>query len=161
MEEDSLWQFSGTDFNVKKLAAIARKKGVVSFSDTSKVAVERSRAMLEEWLKDEKIVYGVTTGFGPLVSTLIPSKYQEELQANLIRSHSANVGPIFSVEETRAAMALRLNAFAKGASAIRLSTVETMIEMLNAGVHPRIPEWGSVGASGDLTPSSHIALAIM
>ncbi|PIR74643.1 MAG: tyrosine 2,3-aminomutase, partial [Candidatus Magasanikbacteria bacterium CG10_big_fil_rev_8_21_14_0_10_47_10] len=115
----------------------------------------------DSWVADEKIIYGVTTGFGPMVSTLIPSKYQTDLQENLIRSHSTNVGPVFSAEEVRAAMLLRMNAFAKGYSAIRVDVANLLVSMLNHGIHPQVPQWGSVGASGDLTPSAHIALAIM
>ncbi len=141
--------------------AVARDGKQVTIDSNSVTKMAASRALLDRWVENEEIVYGITTGFGPFVSTLIPKKYQSELQQNLLRSHATNVGPVFSREETRAAMLLRLNAFSKGFSAIRLETVELLRAMLNKGVHPQIPQWGSVGASGDLTPSSHIALALM
>jgi len=151
----------GDNLSLEELAKVAQDGEKIEFSATSQKKMRESREMLEKWVAEEKIVYGVTTGFGPFVSVLIPTKYQTELQENLIRSHSANVGPLFSSEETRAAMLLRLNAFAKGCSAIRLETADTLKAMLNNQIHPSIPQWGSVGASGDLTPSSHIALALM
>ncbi len=161
MNESRQVVLDGNNLTLEGLREIARFGDEAVIAEESKVRMQASRTMLDEWIADEKIIYGITTGFGPLVSTLIPTKYQSDLQINLIRSHSANVGPAFSREETRAAMALRLNAFAKGYSAIRLETVELLRQMLNAGIHPRIPQWGSVGASGDLTPSAHIALALM
>jgi MIO-dependent L-tyrosine 2,3-aminomutase len=151
----------GENLKISELAAISRSGVKATLDDKLIDKMQRSREMLEKWIEEERIVYGVTTGFGPLVSRLIPTKFQTDLQVNLIRSHSANVGPVFSKENTRAAMALRINAFAKGFSAIRVETVDRLKQMLNAGVHPRVPEWGSVGASGDLTPSAHIALALM
>ena len=151
----------GDSLTIQDFIRVVRCYETVSIASESKKKMGASRALLEEWVKDEKVIYGITTGFGPMVSTLIPTKYQTELQQNLIRSHSANVGPIFSIEETRAAMLLRLNAFAKGYSAVRLETAELLQNMINQGIHPRISEWGSVGASGDLTPSAHIALSLM
>ena len=151
----------GESLTIESLARVARRDIPVTLSPESKKKIQESREMLEQWLKDEKVVYGVTTGFGPMVSILIPAKYQTELQENLIRSHSANVGPRFSKEEVRAAMLLRVNVFAKGYSGIRLETVELLRSMLDAGIHPQVPQWGSVGASGDLNPSAHIGLAVM
>lgn len=151
----------GEHLTVSDIAAVARNSRKVALAPGRRQALAASRAVLDAWVQEEKIVYGITTGFGPFVSTLIPAKYQTPLQENLIRSHAANVGPIFPPEETRAAMLLRLNVFAKGYSAIREETVDLLCAMLNAGVHPQIPQWGSVGASGDLNPSAHIALALM
>lgn len=151
----------GEHLTLADVVSVARQHTPVGIQKTALKKMATSRAMLDEWLKEEKIVYGITTGFGPFVSTLIPKKYQSDLQENLIRSHSANVGPMFSREETRAAMLLRLNAFSKGYSAIRIETVNLLLAFLNSGIHPQIPQWGSVGASGDLNPSSHVALALM
>ena len=161
MDQNLVLELNGEKLTISQLSNVARNSKRVSLGAGSIVKINASRAMLDKWIKEGKVVYGITTGFGPMVSTLIPPKYQTELQENLIRSHSANVGPIFSQEETRAAMALRINTFAKGYSGIRLETVELLKAMLNHGIHPRIPQWGSVGASGDLTPSAHIGLALM
>ena len=151
----------GLNLTPEQLVGVARGGEKVFLNKGVERRISASREMLEKWIKEEKIVYGVTTGFGPFVSVLIPTKYQSQLQHNLIRSHSANVGPLFSREEVRAAMTLRVNAFAKGCSAVRLTTVNLLLELLNRGIHPCIPEWGSVGASGDLTPSAHVALTLM
>lgn len=152
---------TGNDLAAFDVVAIARDNQSITISPESAKKMAMSRAMLEQWIKEGKVVYGVTTGFGPMVSTLVPPKYQTDLQENLIRSHAANVGPSFAREEVRAAMTLRLNAFSKGYSAVRLETAELLKEMVNRGVHPVVPQWGSVGASGDLTPSAHIALTMM
>lgn len=151
----------GASLKIENVAQVARQNKKVEIAEKNKKLMAASREMLETWVKKGKVVYGITTGFGPMVSTLIPTQYQSELQINLIRSHSSNVGPIFSKEETRAAMLLRTNCLSKGYSAIRVETVELLKEMLNRGIHPQIPQWGSVGASGDLTPSAHVALALM
>ncbi|MBP9695206.1 MAG: tyrosine 2,3-aminomutase [Candidatus Magasanikbacteria bacterium] len=151
----------GENLSLKDVVGVARQNKIVALLPENREKMEKSRSMLDKWIEEEKIVYGITTGFGPFVSTLIPTRYQTDLQENLIRSHAANVGPNFSDEEVRAAMLLRTNAFAKGFSAIRLETVDLLISFLNAGIQPVVPEWGSVGASGDLTPSAHIALSLM
>lgn len=151
----------GENLKLEDVHAVSEDFVQVLVSKESKKRIDQSRKMVDVAVEDEKIVYGVTTGFGPFVSVLIPKKYQTDLQENLIRSHASNVGPLFSVEETRAAMLLRINAFSKGYSGIRNEVVELLAQMLNKKVHPCIPQWGSVGASGDLTPSAHIALSLM
>lgn len=161
MEEMEFLSLTGGDLDITQLHNVACDGKKVKLSEEAIERIKESREMLETWVDEEKIVYGITTGFGPFVSVLIPKKHQSDLQENLIRSHSANVGPLFSKEEVRAAITLRINAFCKGYSAIRLETVELMVEMLNKGVHPCVPQYGSVGASGDLTPSAHIALSLM
>ncbi|MFA7314818.1 MAG: tyrosine 2,3-aminomutase [Candidatus Magasanikbacteria bacterium] len=160
-EEVEYLFLTGEGLDITQVHNVACESKKVKLSEEAKNKIKESREMLETWVDEEKIVYGITTGFGPFVSVLIPKKHQTELQENLIRSHSSNVGPLFSKEEVRAAMLLRINAFCKGYSAIRLETVELMVDMLNNGVHPCVPQFGSVGASGDLTPSAHIALSIM
>ncbi|MEM2102937.1 MAG: histidine ammonia-lyase, partial [Candidatus Bathyarchaeia archaeon] len=123
--------------------------------------VQKSRKVLEEFVKKKKIIYGVTTGFGALGNVTISADDVEDLQVNLIRSHSACVGKHMEREAVRALMLLRANTLAKGYSGVRLETLETLIQMLNKGVHPVIPEKGSVGASGDLGPLSHMVLVMM
>src|SRR5690606_1266751 len=110
-----------------------------------------------EW---QRAVYGVTTGFGRFSEVAIPRDHLEELQLNLIRSHACGVGEPLSRPETRAITLLRANVLAKGYSGVRPEVVELLLEMLNRGVHPVIPEQGSVGASGDLAPLSHLALVL-
>ena len=107
------------------------------------------------------VVYGVTTGFGSFADVHIPLDRLRELQLNLMRSHAAGVGAPLGEEETRALMLLRANVLARGFSGVRLETLELLVEMLNRRVHPVVPSQGSVGASGDLAPLAHLALALV
>jgi histidine ammonia-lyase len=119
--------------------------------------VKRSRDFVDEALRRGEKIYGVTTGFGLLCDNLISLPQIEELQRNLIRSHSVGVGPFFDEVTTRGVMVLRANVIAKGYSGVRLEVLRRLAEMVNRGVHPLIPEQGSVGASGDLAPLAHLA----
>ncbi|HEX2092658.1 MAG TPA: histidine ammonia-lyase [Longimicrobiaceae bacterium] len=123
--------------------------------------MRRSRAVVERAVERGAAVYGVTTGFGRLADVAIPLDRLEELQVNLIRSHAAGVGTPLPREEARAVTLLRANVLAKGYSGIRPEVVELLLELLNRGVTPVIPEQGSVGASGDLAPLSHLALVLI
>jgi histidine ammonia-lyase len=123
--------------------------------------MRRSREVVERAAREGRVVYGVTTGFGRLAETVIPPDRVEELQINLIRSHACGIGPALPRAEVRAVTLLRANVLAKGFSGIRPEVVELLLELLNRGVHPVIPEQGSVGASGDLAPLSHLALVLV
>ncbi|HET7322439.1 MAG TPA: aromatic amino acid lyase, partial [Longimicrobiaceae bacterium] len=116
--------------------------------------VRRSRAVVEAAVEEGRVVYGVTTGFGRLSEVAIPRDQLEALQLNLIRSHACGVGDPLSREEVRAITLLRANVRAKGFSGVRPEVVGQLTALLNRGVHPVIPEQGSVGASGDLAPLS-------
>lgn len=131
------------------LAASARKR------------VERSRRCVEELLAGGATLYGVNTGFGKLANQRIPPQEVLALQENLLRSHAVGMGALLSIPVSRLALALRIQALAKGYSGVTLELVETLIEMYNRGVVPAIPEQGSVGASGDLAPLAHLALVVM
>ncbi len=125
-------------------------------------ALERmnaSRAVIERLVKADTAVYGVNTGFGKMASTRISRDEIRQLQLNLVRSHACGVGTPLSEHATRAMLALRANAIAKGFSGVRPVVAETLVAMLNRGVHPVIPSQGSVGASGDLAPLAHLAQA--
>ena len=111
--------------------------------------------------KDAPAVYGVNTGFGALAETRIAPEDIAKLQRNLIRSHACGVGPNLPDEAVRAMMVLRAQVVAMGHSGVRREVVDLLIAMINAGVSPRIPAQGSVGASGDLAPLAHLALALM
>jgi len=121
----------------------------------------RSRAVVEDAIARGAVVYGVTTGFGRLAETVIPLDRIEELQLNLIRSHACGTGAPLTRAETRAITLLRANVLARGFSGIRPVVVRRLLDLLNRGVHPVIPEQGSVGASGDLAPLSHLALVLL
>ena len=112
-------------------------------------------------MDEEKAFYGVTSGFGALSSVSIPKNDTRQLQKNILMSHSAGVGNPFKAETVRAIMALRIKDLAKGHSGIRLQTVQYLLELLNRGVSPIIPEKGSVGASGDLAPLAHMGLVLL
>ena len=123
--------------------------------------MKTSRRFVEEALERGEKIYGVTTGFGMLSDQVIDRSQIEALQRNLIRSHSVGVGPAFDEAATRAIMVLRANVFAKGYSGVRPELLQRLVAMINEGVHPVIPEQGSVGASGDLAPLAHLALVLM
>ncbi|XP_068579931.1 histidine ammonia-lyase [Cebidichthys violaceus] len=123
--------------------------------------VVQSRELLDTIVKENKVVYGITTGFGKFARTVIPVSKLKELQENLVRSHSAGVGNPLSPERTRMLLALRINVLAKGYSGISPETLHAMIQAFNASCLSFVPEKGTVGASGDLAPLSHLALGLM
>jgi len=151
----------GENLSIEDVIAVARDGAEVEIPRKVREKIKKCRQFLEEIVRKKKIVYGVTTGFGALATVIIPPENVKKLQSNLIRSHSAGVGRPLPRDVTRALMLLRANTLAKGNSGIRLTTLETLVQMINSGVHPVIPEKGSVGASGDLAPLSHMTLAMM
>lgn len=133
----------------------------VSMSARAKALMQESRDYIDSRIAQGEVMYGVNTGFGAFSSVRISDSEIEELQRNLIRSHCVGIGEPFSRPETRAIMLLRANALSRGHSGIRPVVVEKILEFLNHGIIPVIPCQGSVGASGDLAPLSHLALALM
>ena len=151
----------GESLAIEDVVAVSRSGAQVEIPQKVQEKVKKCRRVLEEFVKKKKVVYGVTTGFGALGSVIVPSERIKELQSNMIRSHSAGVGKPVDRDVTRALMLLRANTLAKGNSGIKLETLETLVRMINKGVHPLIPEKGSVSASGDLAPLSHMTLVMM
>ncbi|MDH4069182.1 MAG: histidine ammonia-lyase [Ignavibacteria bacterium] len=151
----------GKSLSPETLEQVARGGWKVTLSESAKKRMNRSRAWVERAIERREVVYGVTTGFGAFQNVSIPPEKLLELQRNLILSHCAGVGPPFPEDVVRAMMLLRANALARGLSGIRVSTVELLLSMLNKGILPVIPSQGSVGASGDLAPLSHMAAAMM
>lgn len=151
----------GHSLAVADVVAVAYRGAQVTLAPQARARLERVRAIVDGIVERNDVVYGITTGFGKLSDVAIPPSRLAELQVNLIRSHSVGVGPRLSEGETRAMMLLRANVLAKGCSGIRASVVEQLLAMLNARVYPPIPEQGSVGASGDLAPLSHLALGLI
>ncbi|TCP26628.1 histidine ammonia-lyase [Scopulibacillus darangshiensis] len=133
----------------------------VQLSEDSMKRVVKSREAVEKIVQEGKVVYGITTGFGKMSDVLINKEDAPDLQINLIRSHSCGVGKPFPEKVSRAMMLLRANALMKGFSGVRPVLIERLIELLNKKVHPVIPEQGSLGASGDLAPLSHLALVLV
>jgi histidine ammonia-lyase len=151
----------GGALDLAGLEAVARHRRALALSDAARASVRASRGVVDQAVARGDVVYGVTTGFGNFAEVRIADDHLRELQVNLVRSHAAGVGAPLEEAETRALMLLRANVLAKGFSGIRLETLELLIAMLNRGVHPVVPSQGSVGASGDLAPLAHLALALI
>lgn len=158
---DQIIYIDGNSLTLEQVYDVAVNRKKIKLSDEAKEKVIKCRNYVEKVINDGKIVYGLTTGFGKFATISIAKEDIEELQTNLILSHATGVGAYLSIEETRAIHLLRANVLAKGNSGIRLSTLEVLIDMLNSEIHPCIPEKGSVGASGDLAPLSHLALVLL
>ena len=124
-------------------------------------AVQRARAVVDALVANNKVSYAITTGVGKLSDVRIAGEQIREMQVNLVRSHAVGVGEPLSRAEVRAMMLLRANSLSKGYSGVRTETIDTLCEMLNRGVTPFVPSQGSVGASGDLAPLAHLALALI
>jgi len=151
----------GNTLSVEDVVAVARSGREVQLSEVARQRVHQSRAWVDRIIDEgELCVYGLTTGYGALAEVNIPSEEVHTLSRNLIMSHAAGVGEPFPEEVVRATMVIRANTLAKGYSGIRLLVLETLLEMLNRGVAPLIPEKGSLGASGDLAPLAHLALVL-
>lgn len=151
----------GTSLSIEAVEAVAHHHAHIAIAPHAIEAVQRSRQFIEERVAANDIIYGVTTGFGPNADKVVPKEYAEELQRNLLISHATGVGEPFSIPITRAIMLIRLNTLLAGFSGIRLQTIELLVNLLNARIHPYIPQQGSVGASGDLCPLSHMALPLI
>jgi histidine ammonia-lyase len=145
---------------VREVALIADRRPVLLAPD-AREAVESARAVVDAVVANNKLAYAITTGVGQLSDVRIAGDQIRELQVNLVRSHAAGVGEPLSVAETRAMMLLRANSLAKGCSGVRPVVIDTLCEFLNRGVTPMVPSQGSVGASGDLAPLAHLALALI
>eukprot|EP00731_Ephydatia_muelleri_P002004 Em0001g2004a len=142
----------GHSLRVEDLVKIGKGKYRVKLSEEAKVAVSKARKVVDDIVASGKVVYGINTGFGRFANIVISHSQLDELQVNLLRSHSAGVGDPLGPAHTRMLLALRINALAKGYSGVRLETLEQMVDALN--------EKGTVGASGDLAPLSHLALGL-
>ncbi len=151
----------GRSLTIETAMEVAARGAVIRASPQSLKQMERFRALLEQKLARGEVVYGVNTGFGSLADKVVRPEHIDELQLNLIRSHSAGVGSPMSGEVVRAAMLIRLNSLLNGNSAARKEVAELMVGMLNKGVTPYVPRYGSLGASGDLIPSAHMALTMV
>lgn len=151
----------GDSLSIEDVYSVAHKGTLVKLSRATARKVEASRRLVEKWVSSNEVVYGVTTGFGAFANVRISNQDIEDLQQNLILSHSAGTGDPLPPEVVRSMLLLRTNALAKGYSGVRVSTLEFMTKFLNAGITPLIPMQGSVGSSGDLVPLSHLVLTMM
>ena len=151
----------GHSLTIKKVALAARFGAQVRLNPEAEKMMAASRAVVDRCVDEHLVRYGITTGFGKFCDVVISKEENDLLQRNLIMSHACGVGEPLSAETVRAIALLRANALAVGHSGIRPSTVHALIAMLNAGVVPVIPEKGSLGASGDLAPLSHLVLVLI
>ena len=151
----------GAGLTEAQVVSVARDGEKVALAATARARMAKSRALVEKAAQSREPVYGVSTGFGALASTRIAPLRQPELQLALIRSHAAGVGPPADVEVVRATMLLRARTLAMGLSGVRPVVAEALIGLLNAGLTPVVPRYGSVGCSGDLAPLAHIGLALV
>ncbi len=151
----------GAGLTLAGLEGVALRRQPVVLAAAAREAVNRARRVVDDAVAHGQVVYGVTTGFGNFSDVVIPADRLRDLQLNLIRSHSAGVGEPLAEGPTRGLMLLRANVLAKGFSGVRPQTLDLLIAMINRGVHPVIPSQGSVGASGDLAPLAHLALALV
>jgi histidine ammonia-lyase len=150
----------GREASIKDIVMVARYGAVAELAAEAAPRIEASREIVDRCVEDSLVRYGITTGFGKFCDVVISRESNATLQKNLIMSHAVGVGEPLPEEVVRAMMVLRANAIAVGNSGARLSTVLALLDMLNAGVVPVIPEKGSLGASGDLAPPAHMALAL-
>ncbi|WP_297407642.1 histidine ammonia-lyase, partial [uncultured Cetobacterium sp.] len=146
---------------LEDLINVTREDYAVRISEEAMKKVVIARELVERYVDEERVCYGITTGFGKFSDTIISKSETAALQKNLIMSHSCGVGNSLPIDQVRGIMLLRVNNLIKGHSGIRPIVLETLIEMLNKGVTPVIPEKGSLGASGDLAPLSHMVLVVM
>jgi histidine ammonia-lyase len=154
-------QINGNDLSLDDLRQVVYERRPVELADGARQRVVAAREVVEKLLSENRVAYAINTGVGKLSDVHIEPAQNRLLQVNLIRSHSAGVGEPLSQEETRAMMLLRANSLAKGFSGVRPEVIDLICAMLNKGVHPVVPSQGSVGASGDLAPLAHLALAMI
>ena len=154
---------NGNDLTLEAVreVASAHERRAVLLAPDAREGVDRARAVVDALVANNQLAYAITTGVGKLSDVRIAGDQIRELQVNLVRSHAVGVGEPLPVAETRAMMLLRANSLAKGYSGVRAVVIDTLCEMLNRGVTPFVPSQGSVGASGDLAPLAHLALALI
>jgi histidine ammonia-lyase len=152
---------NGNDLTPEAVREVAVERRPVLLDADARNAVRSARAVVDSLIADNKVSYAITTGVGKLSDVRIAGDQIREMQVNLVRSHAVGVGEPLSIAETRAMMLLRVNSLSKGYSGVRTETIDTICETLNRGVTPFVPSQGSVGASGDLAPLAHLALALI
>jgi histidine ammonia-lyase len=152
---------SGNDLTLEEVREVAVGRRAVLLAADARAAVNQARSVVDEIVARNEVAYAITTGVGKLSDVRIAGEQIRALQINLVRSHAMGVGAALPLAETRAMMLLRANSLAKGHSGVRPLVIDTLCEMLNRGVTPFVPSQGSVGASGDLAPLAHLALAMI
>lgn len=151
----------GHSLTLEEFIAVARFHASVEIADSAMEAMKKSRALTEKIAAEKRVAYGITTGFGDFATIAVPEEMSNQLSTNLILSHCTGTGDPYADEVVRGMMLLRANAICVGVSGVRPLLVEMMVEMLNKNVTPVVPQKGSLGASGDLAPLSHMGLVLL
>src|SRR5256886_16220392 len=151
----------GRSLSIADVVSVARSYIPVALDAGALRGVNDSRRAVEAAVTRNQTIYGVNTGFGKLAHVRIPAAQARQLQLNLIRSHASGVGESLPIDAVRAMMLLRANVLMRGTSGVRPVLPELLVDMLNRNLHPTVPSQGSGGASGDLAPLSHLALAMI
>ncbi|KAM7377861.1 hypothetical protein PAMA_012993 [Pampus argenteus] len=151
----------GNSLTTADLVSLGQGLFKIKLTPESEERVKKGREVIDAYIRENKVVYGVNTGFGKFAQTLIPKEKLVQLQENVVRSHCAGVGAPVSVERTRMLLVLRINVLAKGYSGVSMETLDAMIKAFNASCLSWVPEKGTVGASGDLAPLAHLTLGLM
>jgi histidine ammonia-lyase len=154
----------GESLTIEQVLAVAHGQPGhpdVVLSETSQQNVHRAAQAVAQLLERGEVAYGITTGFGAFKDRIISPDQVEQLQRNIVMSHAVGVGDPFDTPTTRAIMLIRANTLARGHSGIRVETLQRLLDLLNAGIHPVIPQKGSLGASGDLAPLAHMSLVLL
>ncbi|HPI97376.1 MAG TPA: histidine ammonia-lyase [Synergistales bacterium] len=154
-------ELTGHSLTIEDVVNVARKHYQVSLDPAAVTFVQRGAQIVRNWAESDKVIYGINTGFGDLASVVISPENSRILQENLLKSHACGVGDAFPEDIVRAIMLLRVNSLIRGFSGISMAPLAQMVNYLNLGIHPVIPEQGSVGASGDLCPLSHLAITLL
>ena len=151
----------GNTISSSEVMAAVNGDAIIELTEGAWNRIITARTTIDEILESGEIVYGINTGFGSLVNTKIAPEQLQELQLNLVRSHATGLGDLMEVNAVRAMMIARINSFAKGFSGVHPNVVQQLIDFVNLRITPCVPRIGSLGASGDLAPLSHMALALI
>ena len=150
-----------TPITIEDLVAVARFHRTAVLSDRAEARVSEASRMISDWVREKRIIYGITTGFGALCNVTISGEDTRKLQENILMSHAAGIGSPLDEDAARAVMAVRIHDLSMGHSGCRMETIQYLLSFLNQGITPVIPEKGSVGASGDLAPTAHMGLVLI
>jgi len=161
LEENTIIVLKPQGLSLLEVVQVARKGAKVVLSEELKEKINQSRQLVEKMIEQKRVVYGITTGFGKFATVTIGPEDTRALQHNLIVSHAVGVGKPLPEETVRAMMLLRAYSLSRGYSGIRLTTIQALLDALNAGIHSVVPEKGSLGSSGDLAPLSHMILPLL
>jgi histidine ammonia-lyase len=151
----------GSSLKPAEVDEVARRRARVTLSEAALTRLKRTRAVVDRLVKEERVVYGLTTGVGALRTTRIAPEDVRTLQRNLLMSHAVGVGPPMPEELVRAGILVRVNQFCQGTSGVRPEVAQALLDLLNHDIYPWVPEKGSLGASGDLAPSAHFGLVLI